>query len=207
MNDGADPAVWLSHADLSTNSTINSRGFRTSVHCLTECGCVCRQKTRLFAVLAARKSPRNSSLLGLMNSYSSKDAYRIGRVFCRVLWPWFLIAARPRRGIEHYGNWVVSSRPRRALRERWRKCQQIGSPCSKRQELGCGTESRSIPAQSKANNLLSFHRMTVLHAEPFNRLTCSSLRTDLHPVVSSVLHLRSRTQLVQRITKLRAVYV
>ena len=40
----------------------------------------------------------------------------------------------------------------------WRKCQQtmqISSP-SETQELRCGTESRSIPAQSKANNLLSF---------------------------------------------------
>ena len=32
----------------------------------------------------------------------------------------------------------------------------IGSPSETRQELRCGTGSRSIPAQSKANNLLSF---------------------------------------------------
>ena len=53
------------------------------------------------------------------------------------------------RCIEHYGNWVC--RPTTSLREHWRKCQQtmqIGSS-SKRQELGCRTESRSIPAQSK----------------------------------------------------------
>ena len=31
---------------------------------------------------------------------------------------------------------------------------QIGSP-SKRQELGCGTESRSIPAQSKPTTCIS----------------------------------------------------
>ena len=38
------------------------------------------------------------------------------------------------------------------------ECQQtmqIGSP-SETRELRCGTESRSIPAQSKTNNLLSF---------------------------------------------------
>ena len=49
--------------------------------------------------------------------------------------------------IEHYGNWVC--RPTTSLRERRRKNNaDPGSP-SKRQELGYGTESRSIPAQSK----------------------------------------------------------
>ena len=57
------------------------------------------------------------------------------------------------RGIEHYGNCMGVSahdEPERALEK-----MLVGSP-SKRQELDCGTESRSILAQSKANNLLSF---------------------------------------------------
>ena len=68
------------------------------------------------------------------------------------------------RGIEHYGNWVC--RPTTSLRERcehthegWRKCQQtmqIGSP-SETQELRCGTESPSIPAQSKVTKLRAVH--------------------------------------------------
>ena len=78
--------------------------------------CVSAKNTAVCC-LTARKSPRNSSLLLAWprNSYSSKDAYKVGRVFCRVLWPWFLIAARPRGGIEHYGNWVC--RPTTSLRE------------------------------------------------------------------------------------------
>ena len=53
---------------------------------------------------------------GLAIHILRKMAYKVGRVFCRVLWPWFLIAARPRGGIEHYGNWVC--RPTTSLRER-----------------------------------------------------------------------------------------
>ena len=99
------------------------------------CVCIVCVSAKYTAVccLTARKSPRNSSLpLGARNSYSSKDAYKVGRLFCRVQWPWFLIAARPRGGIEHYGNWVC--RPTTSLRERcehthegWRKCQQTNA--------------------------------------------------------------------------------
>ena len=68
------------------------------------------------------------------------------------------------RGKEHYGNWVC--RPTTSLRERygahargWRNVSKqcrSARPCSETQKLRCGTESRSIPAQSKANNRLSF---------------------------------------------------
>ena len=98
-----------------------------------------------------------------------------------MLWPWFLIAARPRGGIEHYGNWVC--RPTTSLREHgehthegWRKCQQtmqIGSP-SETQELRCGTVREPFNTSTIKSQLpAQFYRMTVLHAEPFNRLTYS----------------------------------
>ena len=123
-------------------------------------------KTRLFAVLLLE----NRHEIALYRSASQFIFFerclqsRTTQVFCRVLWPWFLIAARPRVGIEHYGNWVC--RPTTSLRERcehthegWRKCQQtmqIGSP-SETQELRCGTESPSIPAQSKVTKLRAVH--------------------------------------------------
>ena len=108
---------------------------------------MCRQKTRLFAVLSLENRHeialyRSASQFYILRKMprkpdeSSVECYGHG----------FLIAAWPRGGIEHYGNWVCRSTT--SLRERWRKTMQIGSP-SKRQELGCGTESRSIPAQSK----------------------------------------------------------
>ena len=86
------------------------------------------------------------------------------------------------RGIEHYGNWVC--RPTTSLRERWRKCQQIGSPCSKRQlRVRLRNRKPFNTSTVKSQQPAQFYRMTVLHAGPFNRLTYSyGLRTDLHPV-------------------------
>ena len=105
--------------------------------------CVSAKNTAVCC-LTTRKSPRNSSLpLGLAIYILRKMPRKPGRVFCRVLWPWVSNSCTVPRGIKHYGNWVC--RPTTSLRERWRKTMQIGS----RQELGCGTESRSIPAQSK----------------------------------------------------------
>ena len=86
---------------------------------------VCRQK-QLFAVL-----PReNCQFCQFCNSL--KDAYKVGRLFCRVLWPWVSNSCTASRDIEHYGNWVCW--PTTSLRERcghsgehargWRKCQQ-----------------------------------------------------------------------------------
>ena len=110
-------------------------------------------KNTAVCCLTAQKSPRNSSLpLGLAIYILRKMPKKAGRVFCRVLWPWVSNSCTAPRGIEHYGNWVC--RPTTSLRERWRKTMQIGSP-SKRQELGCGTESRSIPAQSKPTTCIS----------------------------------------------------
>ena len=118
------------------------------------CGCVCRQKTRLFAVLLLE----NRHEIALYRSASQfiffERCLQSRKSLLSSAMAMVSNSCTAPRGIEHYGNWVC--RPTTSLRERWRKCQQIGSPCSKRQELGCGTESRSIPAQSKANNLLSF---------------------------------------------------
>ena len=117
-------------------------------------GCVCRQKTRLFAVLLLE----NRHEIALYRSASQfiffERCLQSRKSLLSSAMAMVSNSCTAPRGIEHYGNWVC--RPTTSLRERWRKCQQIGSPCSKRQELGCGTESRSIPAQSKANNLLSF---------------------------------------------------
>ena len=81
------------------------------------------------------------------------------------------------RGIEHYGNWVC--RPTTSLRER---CEHTHG-------------WRNVKSQQPAQ----FYRMTVLHAEPFNRLTYRP------PHCLSAI--ASQTQLVLRVTKLRAVHV
>ena len=70
------------------------------------------------------------------------------------------------RGIEHYGNWVC--RPTTSLRERCEHTHEVGENVSKQcrsarpvrvRHKSYVAEQRavqSIPAQSKANNLLSF---------------------------------------------------
>ena len=118
--------------------------------CVCVCVCVSAKNTAVCC-LTARKSPRNSSLPLGVAIYILRKMPRKPEVFCRVLWPWVSNSCTAPRGIEHYGNWVC--RPTTSLRERWDR--YIGSP-SKRQELGCGTESRSIPAQSKPTTCLSF---------------------------------------------------
>ena len=98
------------------------------------CVCVCRQKTWLFAVLLLE----NRHQIALY-SYRSASQFIF---FERCL--------QSRMSLLSSAMAMVSNS--------WRKCQQtmqISSP-SETQELRCGTESRSIPAQSKANNLLSF---------------------------------------------------
>ena len=76
--------------------------------------CVSAKNTAVCC-LTARKSPRNSSLpLGLAIHILRKMPTKSDE--SSVEWPWFLIAARPRGGIEHYGNWVC--RPTTSLRER-----------------------------------------------------------------------------------------
>ena len=119
--------------------------------------CVCVTKTRLFAVLPLENRHeialyRSASQFIFFerclesSDESSVEYYGHG----------FLIACTAPRGIEHYGNWVC--RPTTSLRERWR---QISSP-SKRQELGCGTDSRSIP-DSQSQQPAVFYRMTHTH--------------------------------------------
>ena len=130
---------------------------------------VCRQKTRLFAVLLLE----NRHEIALYRSASQfiffERCLQSRKSLLSSAMAMVSNSCTAPRGIEHYGNWVC--RPTTSLRERWRKTMQIGSPRVS-QELGCGTESRSIPAQSKPTTCWVY-RMTVLHAEPFNRLTYS----------------------------------
>ena len=134
------------------------------VYCVCVCVCVMygSAQTRLFAVLLSWKSPQ--LLARPRNSYSSKDAYKVRT---SLLSSAMAMVSNSCSGcIEHYGNNVG---PRRAwesavsTRTRLEKTMQIGSP-SETQELRCGTESRSIPAQSKANNLFSFTEWRSCHA-------------------------------------------
>ena len=114
------------------------------------CVCVCvSAKNTAVCCLTARKSPRNSSLpLGLAIHILSKDAYKVGRVFCRVLWPWFLIAARPRGGIEHYGNWVCQ--PTTSLRERCEQTHEVGENVSKQCRSARPVRHESYVAEQRA---------------------------------------------------------
>ena len=111
------------------------------------CVCVWRQKTRLFAVLPLE----NRHEIALYRSASQfifferclesrtsllSSAMAMGSNSCTAP-----------RGIEHYGNWVC--RPTTSLRERWRADRLAHAwPVRDKSSVGCGTESRSIPAQS-----------------------------------------------------------
>ena len=123
---------------------------------------------------------------------------------------WFLIAARP-RGVK---NITVTGcvGPRRAwesamsTRTRLEKCQQtmqIGSP-SETQELRCGTESRSIPAQSKANNLLSF---TEWRSSMQSHSIDLPQATDLHTVCELLHPCISDSACFKSYKAIRAVHV
>ena len=141
---------------------------------------VCRQKTRLFAVILLE----NRHEIAIYRSASQFIFFeRCLQSRKSLLSSAMAMVSNSCTAPRGYGNWVC--RPTMSLRERWRKTMQIGSP-SKRQELGCGTESRSIPAQSKPTTCWVL-QMTVLHVEPFNRLTY--IATDHHPVCE-LLHLR-----------------
>ena len=113
---------------------------------------MCRQKTRLFAVLPLENRHeialyRSASQFIFFERCLESRTSLLSSAMAMVS-----NSCTAPRGIEHYGNWVC--RHTTSLRERWRKTMQIGSP-SKRQELGCGTESRSIPAQSKPTTCIS----------------------------------------------------
>ena len=155
------PCFAVSQCQLLPGAPMRRGGLSVLSPSIYLCVCVwmcVSSKNTAVCCLTARKSPRNSSLpLGLAIYILRKMPRKPDESSVEC---YGLIAARPPRGIEHYGNWVC--RPTTSLRERWRKCgspsirlrnrepssMQIGSP-SKRQELGCGTESRSIPVQSK----------------------------------------------------------
>ena len=65
---------------------------------------VCRQKTRLFAVLPHRKSARNSSLpLGLAFIFFERCLETRTSLLSSAKAMAFLIALRPRGWLEHYG--------------------------------------------------------------------------------------------------------
>ena len=129
------------------------------------CLCVCGSaKTRLFAVLLLE----NRHEIALYRSASQfiffERCLQSRTTLLSSAMAMVSNSCTAPRGIEHYGNWVC--RPTTSLRERcehthegWRKCQQtmqIGSP-SETQELRCGTESPSIPAQSKVTKLRAVH--------------------------------------------------
>ena len=111
---------------------------------------VCRQKTRLFAVLLLE----NRHEIALYRSASQfiffERCLQSRKSLLSSAMAMVSNSCTAPRGIEHYGNWVC--RPTTSLRERWRKTMQIGSP-SKRQELGREPFNTSAV---KANNLLSF---------------------------------------------------
>ena len=101
---------------------------------------VCRQKTGLFAVLLLE----NRHEIALYRSASQFIFFeRCLQSRKSLLSSAISNSCTAPRGIEHYGNWVY--RPTTSLRERWRKCQQIGSP-SKRQELAVA-EQRAVQYQ------------------------------------------------------------
>ena len=129
-------------------------------------------KNTAVCCLTARKSPRNSSLplgLAIHILHSSKDAYKVGRVFCRVLWPWFLIAARPRGGIEHYGNWVCQ--PTTSLRERCEQTHEVGENVSKQCRSARPVRYESYVAEQRAVQYQHNQKPT----------TCSVLQNDGPP--------------------------
>ena len=83
-------------------------------------------KNTAVCCLTARKSPRNSSLpLGLAIYILRKMPRKPDESSVECYGHGFLIAARPPRGIEHYGNWVC--RPTRSLRERGAEEKQCRS--------------------------------------------------------------------------------
>ena len=136
------------------------------------CVCVCRQKTRLFAVLLLENRHEialyrsASQFIFIYLFISSKDAYKVGRVFCRVLWPWFLIAARPRGGIEHYGNWVCQ--PTTSLRERCEQTHEVGENVSKQCRSARPVRHESYVAEQRAVQYQHNQKPT----------TCSVLQND-----------------------------
>ena len=141
---------------------VQIHGLRRTYICIF----VCRQKTGLFAVLLLE----NRHEIALYSSASQfiffERCLQSRKSLLSSAMAMVSNNCTTPRGIEHYGNWVC--RPTTSLRERWRQTMQIGSP-SKRQELGCRTESRSIPAQSKPT-------------------TCSVLQNDSPPC--RAMHLR-----------------
>ena len=147
--------------------------------------------TRLFAVLPTPARPRNS--------YSSKDVYKVGRLFCRVLWPWFLIAERPRGGIEHYGNWVCQ--PTTSLRERCEHTHEGWRNVSKQCRSARPVRHKSYVAEQRAVQYQHNQKPTTSSVLQNDGPPCraihdqstylgySYVRRDLH-TVCELLHLR-----------------
>ena len=78
--------------------------------CMYVCVCVCVKNTEVCC-LTARKSPRNSSLpLGLAIYILRKMPTKSDESSVECYGHGFLIAARPRGGIEHYGNSIKAQR-------------------------------------------------------------------------------------------------
>ena len=82
--------------------------------------CVWIGKNTAVCCLTARKSPRNSSLpLGLAIYILRKMPRKPDESSVECYGHGFLIAARPPRGIEHYGNWVCRPGPTTSQEEMW----------------------------------------------------------------------------------------
>ena len=124
--------------------------------------CVSAKNTAVCC-LTARKSPRNSSLpLGLAILILRKMLTKSDESSVECYGHGFLIAARPRGGIEHYGNWVC--RPTTSLRAHGENVSRSARPVRhtrvrlrNREPFNTSTVKSQQPAQ--------FYRMTVLHAE------------------------------------------
>ena len=121
--------------------------------------CVSAKNTAVCC-LTARKSSRNNSLtlcltIHILRKMPTKSDESSVECYGHA---WFLIAARPRGGIEHYGNWVC--RPTTRLRERCEHTHEVGENVSK--------QCRSArPVRYKT-------RIRLQNREPFNTSTVKS---------------------------------
>ena len=96
------------------------------------CVCVCvSSKNTAVCCLTARKSLRNASLLlGFTIHILRKMPRKSDESSVECYGHVFLIAGRPRGGIEHYGNWVCRSKTSASLREYCEHARVAPGMCS-----------------------------------------------------------------------------
>ena len=156
--------------------------------------CVCvSAKTRLFAVLLLE----NRHEIALYRSASQfiffKRCLQSRTTLLSSAMAMVSNSCTAPRGIEHYGKWVC--RPTTSLRERCEHTHEVGENVSKQcrsarpvrvRHKSYVAEQRavqSIPAQSKANNLLSFTEWR--SSMQSHSIDLVYIATDLHPEIVS----------------------